>query len=149
MYKILAGELFVALPKRICVSFCTLQSKGASMKRLALGMILSLLAITVPARGHASDKQKPAEATDAQKAVTLSGQIGCGHCAFNVAKSCTDVIRVKENGKDVIYFFTDDPSRKHDTAMCETVRDGKVTGVVGEKDGKKTIKVSKIEFGKK
>ena len=85
---------------------------------------------------------------DAQKTVTLSGQIGCGHCAFNVAKSCTDVIRVKENGKDVIYFFTDDPSRKHDTAMCETVRNGKVTGVVGEKDGKKTLKVSKIEFTK-
>lgn len=47
-----------------------------------------------------------------------------------------------------IYFFADDPSRKHDSAMCETVRDGKVTGVVSEKGGKKTIKVSKIEFGK-
>jgi len=92
--------------------------------------------------------QKPAEVADAQKNVTLSGQIACGHCAFGVGTSCSDVIRVKDNGKDVIYFFTDDPSRKHDPAMCETVRNGKVTGVVGEKDGKKTIKVSKIEFGK-
>jgi Family of unknown function (DUF6370) len=119
------------------------------MKRIAFGIVLSLFAVTVSEQGYAADKQKPAEATDAQKTVTLSGQIGCGHCAFGVAKSCTDVIKVKEDGKDVIYFFTDDPSRKHDTAMCETVRDGKVTGVVAEKDGKKTIKVSKIDFGKK
>ena len=118
------------------------------MKRTVFGIVLGLLAITVSAQGHAADKQKPAEAADAQKTVTLSGQIGCGHCAFNVGTSCSDVIRVKESGKDVIYFFAADPSRKHDTAMCETVRDGKVTGVVSEKDGKKTIKVSKIEFGK-
>jgi hypothetical protein len=58
---------------------------------------------------------------------------------------------VKEDGKDVVYLFTPDPARKHDMAMCESVRDGKVTGVVSDKsdkDGKKTIKVSKIEFGK-
>jgi hypothetical protein len=154
LYKIFAGVSLSALLKDARVSFCTLQSKGASMKRIALGIALSILTITASARSNAADKQKsaeaqkPAEGADAQKTVTLSGQIGCGHCAFNVAKSCTDVIRVKENGKDVIYFFTDDPSRKHDTAMCETVRNGKVTGVVGEKDGKKTLKVSKIEFAK-
>jgi len=32
--------------------------------------------------------------------------------------------------------------------MCESVRDGRVTGVVSDKDGKKTIKVSKSELGK-
>jgi len=69
-------------------------------------------------------------------------------CAFKVAKTCTDAIRVKEDGKDVVYLFAADPARKHDMAMCKTVRDGKVTGVVSEEDGKKTIKVSKIEFAK-
>ena len=124
------------------------------MKRIVFGIVFSLLVVTLVARGNAADKQKPAEvqkpaeATDAQKSVTLGGQIGCGHCVFNVTKSCADVIRVKENGKDVFYLFAEDPSRKHDTAMCDSVRDAKVTGVVSEKDGKKTIKVSKIELGK-
>jgi hypothetical protein len=118
------------------------------MKRIAFGIALGLLALVISGRGNAADKQKAAETADAQKTVTLSGQIGCGHCALNVTKSCADVIRVKEDGKDVIYFFADDPSRKHDTAMCDSVRDGKVTGVVSEKNGKKTIKVSKVELGK-
>jgi len=118
------------------------------MKRIALAIALGLFALAASAQAKSTDKKGPAEVADAQKTVTLTGQIGCGHCAFKVTKSCTDAIRVKENGKDVVYLFATDPSRKHDAAMCESVRDGKVTGIVSEKDGKKTVKVSKIEFAK-
>jgi hypothetical protein len=118
------------------------------MKRIALGIALSLFTLAVTAQGKSTDKKEPAKSAEAQKTVTLVGQIGCGHCAFHVTDACTDAILVKENGRDVVYLFAADPARKHDMAMCESVRDGKVTGVVSDKDGKKTIKVSKIEFGK-
>jgi len=118
------------------------------MKRIVLGIALGLFAMAGAAHGKPAEKKEPAAAADAQKTVTLAGQIGCAHCAFKVANDCADAIRVKEDGKDVVYLFTADPSRKRDMAMCESVREGKVTGIVGEKDGKKTIKVSKIEFGK-
>jgi hypothetical protein len=118
------------------------------MTRIVLGIALCLFAAAGTAHGKSTEKKEPATAADAQKTVTLTGQIGCAHCAFKVASDCADAIRVKEDGKDVVYLFTADPSRKHDTAMCESVRDGKVMGIVGEKDGKKTIKVSKIQFGK-
>jgi hypothetical protein len=118
------------------------------MKRIVLGIALSLFVVAGAAYGKPAEKKEPAAAAEAQKSVTLAGQIGCAHCAFKIGNECADAIRVKEAGKDVVYLFTPDPARKHDTAMCESVRDGKVTGVVSDKDGKKTIKVSKIEFGK-
>jgi hypothetical protein len=118
------------------------------MKRITFGIALSFLALVASAQGKSTEKNEPTKSADAQLTVTLTGQIGCAHCAFHVASTCADAIRVKDNGQDVVYLFAADPARKHDMAMCKSVRDGKVTGVVSEKDGKKTIKVSKIEFGK-
>ena len=118
------------------------------MKRIVLGISITLFALAGSRYGVSAEKKEPAPAADAQKSVTLTGQIGCAHCAFKVGTECADAIRVREAGKDVVYLFAPDPSRKHDTAMCESVRDGKVTGVVSDLGGKKTIKVSKIEFGK-
>jgi hypothetical protein len=118
------------------------------MNRIVFGIALALIVIAVPARAKSAEKKEPVQATDAQKSVTLTGQIGCAHCAFHVTSECADAIRVSENGKAVVYLFAADPARKHDMSMCEGVRDGKVTGIVGEKDGKKTIQVRKIEFGK-
>jgi preprotein translocase subunit YajC len=121
------------------------------MKRIAFGIVLGLFVFAASAQAKPAAKaakKEVAEAADTQKAVTLSGQIGCGMCAFKVTKTCNDAIRVKEDGKEVVYLFAADAARKHDMAMCKTVRDGKVTGVVSEEDGKKTIKVSKIEFAK-
>jgi hypothetical protein len=119
------------------------------MKRIAFGIALSLFAFAASVQAaKPAAKKEAAPAADVQKTVTLSGQIGCGMCAFKVTKTCADAIRVKEDGKDVVYLFAADPARKHDMAMCKTVRDGKVTGVVSEEDGKKTIKVSKVEYSK-
>jgi len=118
------------------------------MKWMAPGIALILLALTFPAQGKPAVKTAAAKSAEAQETVTLTGEIGCAHCAFHVTSECADAIRVKENGKGVVYLFAADPARKHDMAMCDGVRDGKVTGIVSEKDGKKTIKVSKIEFGK-
>lgn len=116
------------------------------MKRLALALLFA-----APLTALAADKTPPAKAdakADAQKEVTLVGQIGCGHCTFGVTDSCADAIRVKENGKDVVYLFAADPARKHDESVCDKPREGKVTGTVTEKDGKKLIKVAKIELNK-
>jgi hypothetical protein len=118
------------------------------MRRIVFRIALALIFVAAPTLAGATEKKQTTQAADAQKTVTLTGQIGCAHCAFKVTDACTDAIRVKESGKDVVYLFAPDPSRKHDMAMCESVRDGKVTGMVSEKDGQKSIKVSKIEFGK-
>jgi len=118
------------------------------MKRIAFGIVLGLFVLAASAQAKPAAKKEAAPAAEAAKTVTLSGQIGCGMCAFKVTKTCADAIRVNEDGKEVVYLFAADPSRKHDMAMCKSVRDGKVTGVVSEENGQKTIKVSKIETGK-
>ena len=82
------------------------------------------------------------------KQVTLSGAIACAKCAFKVGNECRTAVKVSEAGKDVIYLFDEAADKKYHEAICKTVRNGKVTGVVSEKDGKKLITVSKVEYDK-
>ena len=93
----------------------------------------------------------PARAAD--KEVTLKGTILCAHCALKDkdVKGCTTAIQVKEGDKTVVYLF-DDKGKKEDyhEAVCGgDKKEGTVTGVVTEKDGKKWIKPSKVEYAKK
>jgi len=91
----------------------------------------------------------PVAATAAEaKETTLTGEIACGKCAFNQEKECHTAIRVKEAGKDVVYLFEGDADKKHHAEICKTTKQGTVTGAVSEKDGKKWIKPSKVEYAK-
>jgi hypothetical protein len=83
---------------------------------------------------------------DDKKEVTLEGKITCAKCDLKVEKSCHTVIVVKEDGKDVTYYFDDASGKKNHSKICTSPMDGKVTGTVSEKDGKKTITVTNIEF---
>jgi hypothetical protein len=60
------------------------------------------------------------------------------------------VIQVKENGKDVLYYLADKGVNEsyHEEVCGGGRKDGKVTGVVAVKDGKKTITPSKVEYKK-
>jgi|SRR5262249_26026387 len=81
--------------------------------------------------------------------VTLKGTITCAKCDLKVEKECTTVIKVKEDGKDVVYYFdVKDEQQKKDyhKKICQTPTEGTVTGAVSEKEGKKYITPTKVEF---
>jgi hypothetical protein len=89
----------------------------------------------------------------ADKEVTLKGTILCAHCALKDkdVKGCTTAIQVKEGDKTVVYLFDDKGMKEdyHDAVCGGGQKEGTVTGVVTEKDGKKWIKPTKVEYAKK
>lgn len=100
---------------------------------------LTLLALVAVSVGAAADKD-----------VTLKGKFSCAKCELKlkgVAK-CQTVIQVQEDGKEVTYFFLDKGNKEtwHEEVCGGGKKDGSVTGVVSEKDGKKWIKPSKVMY---
>ncbi len=74
------------------------------------------------------------------KEVTLKGTILCAKCELKETDVCTNAIRVKEDGKDVVYYFKDKGKKeKYHKQICQEPKEGSVTGTVSEKDGKKYI----------
>jgi hypothetical protein len=89
-------------------------------------------------------------AEDAPKEVTLTGTMQCAKCSLHEAgvTTCTDVLTVKDGDKTVNYYIIQDGKVKTASHVCKDSKDGvSVTGVVSEKDGKKTIAASKIDAG--
>jgi hypothetical protein len=88
----------------------------------------------------------------ADKEVTLKGTILCAKCALNETKKCTTAIKVKEGGKDVVYYFLDRGAKEdyHEEVCGGGQKEGTVTGVVSEKDGKKWVTPKKggVEYAK-
>ncbi len=88
-------------------------------------------------------------AADLSKEVTLTGEIGCAKCAFSVTKECATAIRVTAGEKKAIYLFDEASHKQYHTDVCQDVKQGSVTGVVGEHDGKQVITVSKLTYDAK
>ena len=86
----------------------------------------------------------------ADKEVTLKGKIMCGKCALKQAKKCATVIKVNEDGKDVVYWFLDNGTKEeyHEEVCGGAVKEGTVVGTVSEKDGKKWIKPKDVKYAK-
>lgn len=105
------------------------------LARITLASLVVWCALTVAA--HAEDKE-----------VTLKGKIMCAKCALKEGTKCQTAIKVKEGGKDVIYYFLDKGvAEAHHEAVCGGgQKDGTVTGPVSEKDGKKWITPKKVEY---
>jgi hypothetical protein len=87
-----------------------------------------------------------------KKETTLKGTILCAKCALKIEgiTKCTTAIQVKEGDKEVVYFFDDKGAKEdwHDEVCGGGKKEGTVTGVVAKKDGKLTIKPSKVEYAK-
>lgn len=83
--------------------------------------------------------------------VTLKGTIMCAKCALKESKTCLTVIKVKESAKDVTYYFKDKGTKEeyHEEVCGGDKREGTVTGMVFEKDGKKWIAPKKVTYAKK
>lgn len=91
--------------------------------------------------------------TGDKKDVTLKGTIVCAKCGLKEkgVTKCTTAIKVKENGKDVLYYFDDKGAKEkyHEPVCGGEEKEGTVNGVVSLKDNKKWIKPSKVEFATK
>jgi hypothetical protein len=113
--------------------------KAASMLFLTLATVCVLVT-----GAWAADKTE-------KKVVTLKGVIMCAKCELNEASKCQTVIRVKEDGKEVTYYFKDKGNKEeYHEAVCGGGRkEGTVTGTVAVKDGKKWITPTKVEYAKK
>ena len=92
-----------------------------------------------------------AAATAEDKVTELKGTICCGKCELKETKDCANCIKVKEDGKDVIYYFDDEGKKEaYHKTICTEAKKGSVKGTVTEKDKKKYIKPVKdgVKFEK-
>jgi hypothetical protein len=84
---------------------------------------------------------------DDQKEVELKGTITCAKCDLKESPTCQTVIKVKgDDGKDVVYYFDKAGGKKYHGKICQEAKEGTVKGTVDEKDGKKVVTVSKLEW---
>jgi hypothetical protein len=111
-----------------------LEEKMRNILRLAVCLIVAV-ALGIPSIAQT-------------KEVTLAGKVTCAKCELKLEKECATVVAVKEGGKDVLYYFDAKADKANHDAVCTTPKEGTVTGTVSEKDGKKYVAVTKIEFKK-
>jgi RecG-like helicase len=107
--------------------------------RLGFAMLLALgLGLTLLSGAYGVD----------DKEVTIKGQVICAKCGLDKEKTCMTVVLEKKDGKEILYYFDKDSNKKYHKDICQEAKDGSVTGVVSEKDGKKTIAATKVEYAK-
>lgn len=98
--------------------------------------LVALLAI-----GFTANFVKAADA----KEVTLKGTALCGKCELKQDAKCNCILKVTEDGKDVLYYLSG-KGLDHKANFCQGTKPVTVTGTPGpDKDGHKTFKVSKLE----
>jgi hypothetical protein len=92
-----------------------------------------------------------ANAQAADKEVTLKGTILCAKCELKETAKCQTVIKVKEGGKEITYYFLDRGNKEdyHEEVCGGGRKEGTVTGTVTEKDSKKYVAPKKVEYVKK
>lgn len=86
-----------------------------------------------------------------KKEVKLTGTLVCGKCNLKQTPKCSNVLQVKEGDKVVNYFLDDkETAETYHEGVCggDKVEGVTVVGTVTEKDGKKSIKPTKVETKK-
>ncbi|HEY2414960.1 MAG TPA: DUF6370 family protein [Pirellulaceae bacterium] len=103
-----------------------------------LSLAIALVAFTVVADDKAKD-------------VTLKGKILCAKCNLKQTSECTTAIQVKEGDKLATYLFDDKGAGEeyHEPICGGSEKEGTVTGAVEERNGKKYIKPTKVEYAQK
>src|SRR5688500_18557038 len=97
------------------------------METLSAVLALTIGSLLVGGAG-AGDKEKKEEG----KEVTLKGKITCAKCDLGKTAKCATVIVVKEDKKDLVYYFDAASHKKHHSAICTDPMDGSVTGVTSK-----------------
>ena len=109
------------------------------MRKLFCVAALLCSAVLLAAGISAQDKK-------ADKEVTLKGKITCNKCDLGKSKACETVIVVKEDKKDVVYFFDAAAHKKNHGTICSDPKNGTVVGTVKDVDKKKIVTVTKVTF---
>jgi hypothetical protein len=106
------------------------------MKKIALFSIIALAALGLQV-----------QAQDAKK---IEGEATCAKCTLKVATACQAAITVTgaDGKKEVILADQNDISKGFHKTICTTTEKVTAEGVITEKDGKKTIALTKIEVAK-
>lgn len=118
-----------------------------------IGVAVVAIALTIWQLNSSGDDKQPPPKSPGDKSVTLKGKITCSKCELNDTKKCHTVLLVRdpdvkpnENDRDIVYYFDEASSKKHHKDVCEQGVNGTVEGTVTEKDGTKTITVTKLTF---
>jgi len=76
---------------------------------------------------------------------TIKGEAVCAKCELHETDKCQTAIRVKVDGKDVIYYaVNNDVAKAFHKNVCQAPAKVTAVGTVEEKDGKKMITLTKI-----
>ncbi|HQR09013.1 MAG TPA: DUF6370 family protein [Gemmatales bacterium] len=86
---------------------------------------------------------------DEKKDVTLKGEVACAKCILKKDGDCQAVVIVKDGDKEELYYFDKDSQEKYGKDCCSEKKMAKVTATMTEKDGKKWIAVTRVEYEKK
>jgi hypothetical protein len=115
---------------------------------LAIGFIVRADdARITPDKDDKGSSGRPGAAASA-KEVTLKGTITCAKCDLKLQSKCNTVIKVKQDGKDVVYFFDAASNKKYHGDTCMGAKEGSVTGTTANKDDKHWVTASKVEYAK-
>lgn len=105
-------------------------------KLFAVALALAVVVTTAQARPDKKGDEK-----------TLTGTITCAKCDLGVESKCATVIKVKgDDGKDVVYYFDQKSDKANHGKICKSPKEGTVHGTVTEKDGKKWVSATKVEW---
>ena len=106
------------------------------MKKIALLSIIALSALGLAV--HAADVTK------------IEGEGTCAKCDLKTATACQNAIIVTgaDGKKETILCDANDVSKAFHKSVCKGAAKVTAEGVVTEKDGKKTIALTKIELAK-
>lgn len=80
--------------------------------------------------------------------VTLTGKMQCAKCTLKETKACQNVLTVKDGDNEVKYYLTGGAAKKAHKKVCppDSSAEATVTGKVSEKDGKKMLEASKVDY---
>ncbi len=106
------------------------------MKKLALLSIIALSALGL--------------SVNAADATKIEGDATCAKCTLKIADSCQAAITVTTAAgkKEVILVDKNDVAKAFHKTICQDTVKATAEGVITEKDGKKTIALTKIEEAK-
>ena len=126
------------------------------MARFLFALIVGVLGLGLtagPALSVQKDDKKEDKKKDDKKGdkkneeKELKGTACCAKCELKDKDfpKCQTVLTVKEDGKDVKYYFDAASEKKHHSDYCKGKHEITVKGKVTEKDGKKWVDVTSIE----
>jgi hypothetical protein len=117
------------------------------MKKIVFALTFALAACALIAPSYSVAQEPKAKE---KKEVTLKGDLCCAKCELKTADKCTNVIEYERKNKKTgetkkVVLVIDDEGAKapYHSKLCTGRVKGSVTGTVGKKDDKPSIKPAK------